>query len=159
MAKFGNTDIALDGIAYFGIQSPLLKAHNLAHYINKYLEIELVKTFDFESYAVEQSVAFPCYIHVSEIEQCTYYLIGNKSTSALFPNYPEVDFWFLMQAEKGVKEDRFLDVKRKLYNDLCQVEQVFSVLQAEPQKLANFKDFEIDFLEFCTQLLQIPPSK
>lgn len=154
MPKIGNINISLDGIAYFGIQSPLLKAHNLAHFVNIYLDIELVRTLDFESYASGQSVGFPCYICISEHEQCAYYLIGNKSSDALFPNYPEVDFWLLRQSENGINDERFADIKKTLYNELCQVEHVFSVIQADPQKLSNFKDFEIDFSEFGTKLLQ-----
>jgi hypothetical protein len=155
MPKLGRIEIGLDGMVYFGIQSPLLKAHNLAHFINKFFDIELAKTIDFESYATEQCVAFPCYICISEVEQCSYHLIGNKNGGAwLFSNYPEVDFWFLVQFENGLNDRRFFSLKEKLYKDLTQVEGVFSVVQVEAHAqplLANFKDFEIDFLEYCTK--------
>ena len=154
MLKFGRTEIALDGMAYFGIQSPLLKAHNLAHFINKFFGIELAKTIDFESYATGQCVVFPCYIYVSETEQCAYHLIGNKGETMLFPSYPEVDFWFLVQLENGLNDHRFFALKETLYKDLSQVEQVFSVLQADSQKLAKQEDFLIDFSEYSTRLLQ-----
>jgi len=153
MHKFGRTEIVLDGMAYFGIQSPLLKAHNLAHFINKFFEIELAKTIDFESYATGQCAAFPCYICVSETEQCSYHLVGNKGASLLFPSHPEVDFWFLVQFANGLNDHRFLALREKLYKDLTQVEHVFSVLQAEPKKLAKHDDFSIDFSEYSTKLL------
>ena len=155
MHKFGHTEIVLDGMAYFGVQSPLLKAHNLAHHINRFFDIELAKTIDFEKYDDHNFVEFPCYIYVSEVDQCSYHLIGNKNGNVrLFSNYSEMDFWFLVQFENGLNDHRFLALREKLYKDLTQVEGVFSVLQAESQKLANFKDFEIDFSEYCTKLLQ-----
>ena len=155
MPKLGRIEIALEGMVYFGIQSPLLKAHNLAHYINKFFDIELAKTIDFEKYENEQFIDFPCYIYVSEPEQCAYHLIGNKTgTAQLFSNYPEMDFWFLVQFENGLNDHRFLVLKEKLYKNLTQVEGVFSVVQAEQKNLTNFKDFEIDFSEYCTKLLQ-----
>jgi len=157
MLKLGRIEIGLEGMVYFGIQSPLLKAHNLAHHINKSLDIDLAKTIDFEKFESEQFFDFPCYIYVSETEQCSYHLIGNKTASAqLFSNYPEMDFWFLVQFQNGLNDHRFLAFREKLYKDLAQVEGVFSVLQANPEKLANFKDFEIDFSEYQTKLLREP---
>jgi hypothetical protein len=154
MLKLGKIEIALDKMAYFGIQSPLLKAHNLAHFINKFFEIELTKTLDFESYTTEQRIDFSCYTYASEAEQCSYHLIGNKhGNTCLFSNYPEMDFWFLVQFENGLNDHRFLALKEKLYKDLTQVEGVFSVIEANAKKLANFKDFEIDFLEYDRKLL------
>ena len=154
MPKLGRIEIHLDGMAYFGIQSPLLKVYNLAHHINKFFDIELAKTIDFESYIHEKSVHFPCYIYVSEVELCSYHLIGNKNgDKRLFANYPEVDFWFLVQFEHGLKDHRFWTLKEQLHNDLSQTEGVFSVVQVESHKIANFKDFEIDFSEYCTKLL------
>ncbi|MDR0438523.1 MAG: hypothetical protein LBH22_09585 [Bacteroidales bacterium] len=157
MLKLGRIEIVLDGMAYFGILSPLLKAYNLAHFINKFFDIELAKTLDFEKYEDEQIVDFPCYMYVSEIEQCSYHLIGNKNEAVrLFSNYPEMDFWFLVQFENGLNDHRFLALKEKLYNDLTQVEGVFLVVQVEQKKLASIKDFEdfkMDFSEYCRKLL------
>jgi hypothetical protein len=154
MPKLGKIEIALDGMTYFGIQSPLLRIYNLAHHINKFFDIELAKTIDFESFINEQFVNFPCYIYVSDVEQYSYHLIGNKNgDDRLFSNYPDIDFWFLVQFENSLNEHRFLTEKEKLYNDLSRVDGVFSVFQAEPKKLANFKDFEFDFSEYCTKLL------
>jgi hypothetical protein len=158
MPKLGRIEISLEGVAYFGIQSPLLQIYNLAHHINKFFDIELAKTINFESFINEQFVNLPCYIYVSEIEQCSYHLIGNKNgDDRLFSNYPDIDFWFLVQFEHGLNDLRFLALKEKLYNDLIHVDGVFSVIQvgtghAQPP-LANFKDFEIDFSEYCTKLL------
>jgi hypothetical protein len=152
--KLGRTEIVLDGIAYLGIQSPLLKAHNLAHFINKFFEIELAKTIDFASYASGHCVMFPCYIHTSERDYRTYYLIGNKGTEPLFSSHPDVDFWFFVQCENRLNDHRFLLLKKKLYKDLAHVEQVFLVIPTEPEQLANFEDFEIDFSEYRTKLLQ-----
>jgi hypothetical protein len=155
MPKLVKTKIELDGMAYFGIQSPLLKIHNLAHYVNKFFDIELEKTIDFESFSNEKFVVFPCYIYISEIEQCSYHLIGNKNGEGqLFSNYPEVDFWFLVYFENGLKDRRFLALKAKLYKDLSEIDGVLSVLQAEPKKLTSFEDFKIDFSEYCTKLLR-----
>jgi len=154
MQKFGPTKIVLEGMAYFGIQSPLLKAHNLAHFINNFFDIELTKTIDFESFATGKSISFPCYTFISESDQCSYHLVGNKSTGLLFSCHAEVDFWFLVQFENGLNDHRFLALREKLYKNLTQVEQVFSVLQAEPKKLAKHEDFLFDFSEYCTKLLQ-----
>ncbi|MCL2682426.1 MAG: hypothetical protein FWE63_02920 [Bacteroidales bacterium] len=162
MPKLSKIEITLDGMAYFGIQSPLLKAYNLAHFINKFFDIELAKTLDFEKYEEEQFVDFPCYMHDSETEQCSYYFIGNKNgTVRLFSNYPEMDFWFLVQFENGLNDHRFLALQEKLYNDLTQVEGVFLVVQVEQKKLANIKDFEdfkMDFSEYCRKLLPERPQ-
>jgi hypothetical protein len=155
MLKFGKTEITLEGMAYFGIQSPLLKIYNLAHHINNFFDIELAKTIDFENCSNEKPVVFPCYVYVSEVDQCSYHLIGNKNgNDKLFSNYPEVDFWFLLYLENGLNNHRFDVLKKKLYDDLTQVEDVFSVLQASPEKLVNFEDFKFDFSEYCTKLLQ-----
>jgi hypothetical protein len=67
-----------------------------------------------------------------------------------------VDFWFLVQFENGLNDRRFLSLKEKLYKDLTQVEGIFSVVlvgEGHVPALANFKDFEIDFSEYCTKLL------
>ncbi|MCL2413759.1 MAG: hypothetical protein FWC94_00695 [Bacteroidales bacterium] len=157
MPKLGKIEIGLEGMVYFGIQCPLLKAHNLAHHINKSLDIELAKTIDFEKFEDEKFFDFPCYIYDSEIDQCSYHLIGNKTVGVqLFSNYPEMDFWFLVQFENELNDQRFLAFREKLYRDLAQIEGVFSVLHADPEKLANFKDFEIDFSEYQTKLLREP---
>ena len=156
MLKLGRIETALEGMAYFGIQSPLLQDYNLAHHINKFFDIKLAKTGDFEKYDVKanQPIPFSAYRYVSEIEQCSYYLIENKNGShRLFSNHSHEDFWFLVQFENGLNDRRFHALREKLYNNLVQIDDVFSVSQIEPKKLANFKDFKDDFLEYCTKLL------
>jgi len=156
MLKLGHIEIGLDGMAYFGIQSPLLRAYNLAHYINKFLDIRLAKTVDFEKYdsKTKQLIAFSCYLYVSETEQCSYHLIENKKgVTRLFSNYPNEDFWFLVKFENGLKDHRLSALKERLYRDIIQVKGVFSVIQVESEKLANFKGFKDDFSEYCTRLM------
>lgn len=165
MPKLGNPEIVLDGMAYFGLQCPLLKVHNLAHFINRALHIELVRVFDFESFASGENVPFPCYTGTLEEENCFCYLVGNKSKNLLFSSFPRVDFWFLTYAAMETKKEQFDRTKDWVYNNLCGVEGVFEVVRADRKELkekqisglkeveANFKDFEIDFLEFRTQQL------
>jgi hypothetical protein len=152
--KLDRTEATLSNTVYFGIQCPFLKNHILAFHINKLFQIELEKSKDFVSYTTEQSVAFPYYAYVSEVENCTYHLIGPKSKDALFSNYPDMDFWLLVRFEDGLTEQRLASLKEKLYDELCQLEQVFLVVQAEPEKLANHDYFLEDFSLYYTQLLR-----
>jgi len=152
MLKLGHVDIALDGMAYFGIQSPFSKSYNLAHFINKIFDIELEKTLDFESYATGNRIDFSCYS--SKVEKGTYYFIGSNDSNVLFSNYPDMNFWFLVQFEDGLSEHRLSLLKDKLYNELSQLEQVFLVVEADESKLANFEDFKMDFSEYQTKLLR-----
>lgn len=154
MLKLGKVDIVLDGIAYFGIQSPFSKPHNLAHFINKIFDIDLEKTPDFESYAIGNQREFPCYTYVSKTEKCTYYFIGNNGVNVLFSNYPDMNFWFLVEFEEGLSEQRLDLLKEKLHNELSELEQVFLVVEADESKLANFDDFKIDFSFYQTKLLR-----
>jgi hypothetical protein len=158
MLKLEDIEIDLGGIAYFGIQSPLLKAYNLAHFINQFFEIDLKKKTDFESYQNKKQTAFPCYTSISEVDQCSYYLIGNKNgDNRLFSNYSKEDFWLLVQFDNGLNDHRFVLLIDKLYKALAEVEGVFSVIQVEPEKLTKKpKDFEIfkfDFSEYTMKLL------
>ncbi|MCL2413010.1 MAG: hypothetical protein FWC98_02620 [Bacteroidales bacterium] len=153
MPKLDKIDIVLDEIAYFGIQSPFSMPHSLAHFINKIFDIKLAKTIDFESYATGNRVDLPCYIYVSETEKCTYYFIGNSGASALFSNYPDMNFWFLVEFEEGLSDQRLSLLKEKLHNELSELEQVFLVVEADESKLAKFDDFKIDFSEYQTKLL------
>ena len=163
MHKIEPIEIDLEGVAYFGIQCPLLKGYNVAHFINKFFEINLAKTIDFESYATGKRIIYPSYACASEAEYCTYYLIENKKTKktdTLFPSYLGVDFWFLAQFKNGLHDHRFLALKEKLHNDLPLVEGVFSVLQAEPENFTKdsdkkkYNDFKIDFSEYRDKLIR-----
>jgi len=160
MAKKANTykledvKISLEGIVFFGIQSPFSKPHNLAHFINKIFDIELEKTIDFESYATGNLIGLPCYNYVSEIEKCTYYFVGHNGANVLFSNYSDMNFWFLVEFEEGLSEQRLSMLKKKLYNELSELEQVFLVVESDETKLANFEDFKMDFSYYQTELLR-----
>ena len=146
--------ISLDGIAFFGIQSPFSKPYHLAHFINEIFDIELEKTIDFESYATGNLVGFPCFNYVSETERCTYYFIGNNGGNVLFSNYSDMNFWFLVEFEEGLNKQRLSLLKEKLYNELSELEQVFLVAESDETKLANFDDFKLDFSYYQTELLR-----
>jgi len=154
MLKLGDVNIILDGIAYFGIQSPFSKPYHLAHFINEIFDIELEKMTNFESYATGSCINFPCYNYVSRTEKCTYYFVGNNGGNVLFSNYPDMNFWFLVEFEEGLSEQRLSLLKKKLYNELSELEQVFLVVEADDSKLANFEDFKMDFSFYQTKLLQ-----
>ncbi len=151
--KIGTVDIPLNGVAYFGIQSAFLKPHSMAHFVNQCLDIELIRTFDFDSFNNNEIISFPSFTCISEQEQCSYYLIGKNSKNVLFSNYPEVDFWFLMQSANEVNDKRLHEIRKRLHNELSLIEQVFAVHEVDLKKLKIFDDFKVDFLEYCAKLL------
>jgi hypothetical protein len=108
---------------------------------------------DFESYATRKRAAFPYYTCFSKTENSTYHLIGNQGGSLLFSNYPDINFWFLVRFEDGLNERRLSSLKKKLHNELSQLEQVFLVVQADPKKMADYDCFSDDFSLYHTQLL------
>jgi hypothetical protein len=64
-----------------------------------------------------------------------------------------MNFWFLVRFEEGLNEWRLALLKDKLHNDLCQLDNVFLVVQAELKKLAKYDYFSEDFSLYYTQLL------
>jgi len=152
--KLDDVKISLEGIVFFGIQSPFSKPYHLAHFINEIFDIELEKTIDFESYATGNGIEFPCYNYASKTEKCTYYFIGNNGGNVLFSNYSDMNFWFLVEFEEGLSEQRLSLLKKKLHNELSELEQVFLVVESDETKLANFDDFKLDFSYYQTELLR-----
>ncbi len=155
MAKtpLGNIETTLNNVAFFGIESRLLRIYNMAFYLNKFLDIHLENTIDFDSYATGEQVSYPSYIYVSEVDHCTYYLIGNKGSSALFKNYPDIDFWFLVEIESGFNDSHFLTLKDKLCNQFILQEYVFALHDIKSGTLEKLSDFEMDFWDYKTKLL------